>query len=107
MRPPWLMPDEPASPAQLSSRATPQMSWRDSALRSARSMHFTSATVAKECKVEGVGLRLAMARKQASFKLYARNAEGTGMAAGGDPFSIALRGASIVRPTVQDHEDGS
>lgn len=86
-----------------------QLSWRHSAQRSQRGRAETlhSEAVANQSRVEGDGLRTAMARKLAHFKVFARNAMSECLTTGGDPFAVSVRGASLVRPTVQDHEDGS
>ena len=55
----------------------------------------------------GDGLHIAMARQRAVFTIEARDAEGQKQPAGGEPFRVAVRGASQVRAKVTDMEDGT
>ena len=109
--------DRPAAAASWRYSQNPQLgapysrgdvSWRNTAQLSARSFLRTEgSTVSKRCKVSGDGLHFAMARKPQAFTIHAFNAAGEPVKRGGDPFVVAVRGASTVRPKVIDNEDGS
>ena len=63
--------------------------------------------VASQCKVSGDGLTSAMARQAASFTIEACDAHGQRLAVGGERFTVALHGMSVVHVTVSDNEDGT
>ena len=113
LEPPTMVDGSPRLPlAERSSREeSPRSSflpsWRNTAQRSARGFRGPKEAVANQSLAEGEGLHTAMARKLTTFKVYARNAVGDDMQTGGDSFSVSMRGASFVKPTVHDHEDGS
>ena len=71
-----------------------------------RSPRGTGETVARNCSVHGEGLRTAMARQRVSFTIEARDAQGNRQPSGGDRFLVNLRGASQVRASVVDKENG-
>lgn len=62
---------------------------------------------ASKCVLRGDGLHTALARQTASFVIEARDARGEPLTAGGDPFKVDIRGASIVSCKVFDNEDGT
>ena len=59
------------------------------------------------CKVDGTGLRLAIARQSASFTIESCDAEGTPLHLGGANFFVAVRGSSLVKAKVADNADGT
>ena len=67
----------------------------------------SSAAVAIRSRADGTGLRAAMTKRPAQFTITAHNAAGEQVSRGGDPFVVAVRGASSVRPRVTDNEDGT
>ena len=59
------------------------------------------------CTVTGDGLRYAMARQWATFTITAFDSDGNKIDAGGEPFTIAVRGKSIVTTKAIDQMNGS
>ena len=65
------------------------------------------STVASMCKVSGKGLEMAIARQPASFTIEAIDTGGERATQGGELFRVDVRGSSVVRARVVDHEDGT
>ncbi len=73
----------------------------------ARPPPTTRNTVASRCKVHGKGIATAIARQPATFTIEAVDAGGQRVIQGGDVFRVDVRGSSVVRARVTDHEDGT
>ena len=108
----WLAPaaaiggrtaDTPWSSARLEQRGTA----RTEAFRTARWMELEGWASARFSRATGQALHTCMVRSDATFEIEAFDARGERRKDGGDPFSISVRGASIVRAKVLDRGDGT
>ncbi len=73
---------------------------------SPRKQVYEAEAVSSQCIVSGAGMRVAMARKFSTFEIEARDAAGERIHRGGDPFMVAIRGASTVKARVTDLQNG-
>ena len=64
-------------------------------------------TVAEKCEVSGSGLEIAMVRRLATFTIVACSPSGAQREVGGDIFTVAVRGGSLIKARVIDQEDGT
>ena len=71
------------------------------------SLDAAKAASPENCKIEGLGLHAATVRQTAKFTILAHNESGEQIAAGGDTFFVAIRGASRVRARITDNSDGT
>ncbi|KAL1504154.1 hypothetical protein AB1Y20_010563 [Prymnesium parvum] len=55
----------------------------------------------------GEGLRLQVLHRVTRFTIFACDAFGKRLKAGGHPFSVAIRGRSLVHPSIRDMHDGA
>ncbi|KAL3917477.1 MAG: hypothetical protein SGPRY_006389, partial [Prymnesium sp.] len=55
----------------------------------------------------GEGLRLQLLHRPATFTILACDALGVRLQGGGQPFSVSMRGRSLVHPSLRDMQDGS
>lgn len=55
----------------------------------------------------GEGLRLQLLHRPATFTILACDALGVRLRGGGQPFSVSMRGRSLVHPSLRDMQDGS
>lgn len=55
----------------------------------------------------GEGLRCQVLQRPARFSIYACDRSRQHLRAGGDAFTVSIRGASLVWPSLHDNEDGT